>query len=78
MPSSPGPTAGAVVDAEMPSYKGFVSAEVAWALAECIKVLDGVGRARRLTLRILYATPWNPWTLVETLDGKNGRRFKKP
>jgi hypothetical protein len=53
----------------MPSDKGFVSAEVAWALAECIKVLDGVGRARRLTLRILYATPWmmpghwwKPWT----------------
>jgi len=20
------------------------------------------------TLRKLYATPWNPWTLVETLD----------
>jgi hypothetical protein len=61
----------------MPSYKGFVSAEVAWALAECIKVLDGVGRSRRLTLRILYATPWNPWTLVETLDKKTGQRVKK-
>jgi hypothetical protein len=61
----------------MPSYKGFVSAEVAWALAECIKVLDGVGHARRLTLRILYATPWNPWTLVETLDKITGNVSKK-
>jgi hypothetical protein len=32
---------------------------------------------RRLTLRILYATPWNPWTLVEILDKKRGQRFKK-
>jgi hypothetical protein len=29
------------------------------------------------TLRILYATPWNPWTLVETLDKKRGQRVKK-
>jgi hypothetical protein len=28
-------------------------------------------------LRILYASPWNPWTLVETLDKKTGQRFKK-
>jgi hypothetical protein len=29
------------------------------------------------TLRILYATPWNPWTLVESLDKKRGQRVKK-
>jgi hypothetical protein len=28
-------------------------------------------------LRILYATPWDPWTLVEALDEKRGRHFKK-
>ena len=33
--------------------------------------------ARHLTLRILYATPWNPWTLVETLDKKRRQRFKE-
>jgi hypothetical protein len=33
--------------------------------------------ARHLTLRILYATPWNPWTLVEAMDNEIGRRFKK-
>jgi hypothetical protein len=29
------------------------------------------------TLRKLYTTPWNPWTLVETLDKKAGQRFKE-
>ncbi len=29
------------------------------------------------TLRKLYATPWNPWTLVETLDKKTRQRVKK-
>ena len=29
------------------------------------------------TLRKLYATPWKPWTLVETLDKKTGQRIKK-
>ncbi len=29
------------------------------------------------TLRKLYATPWNPWTPMETLDNKNGRHLKK-
>jgi hypothetical protein len=29
------------------------------------------------TLRNLYATPWNPWTLAESLDNKNGRHLKK-
>ena len=28
-------------------------------------------------LRKLYATPWNSWTLVETLDKKTGQRFRK-
>jgi hypothetical protein len=30
------------------------------------------------TLRRSYATPWNSWTLVETLDKKRGQHFKKP
>jgi len=25
----------------------------------------------------LYATPWDPWTLVETLDKKQGNVSKK-
>ena len=29
------------------------------------------------TLRKLYATPWNPWTLVETLDNKLGAISRK-
>jgi len=29
------------------------------------------------TRRKLYATRWNPWTLVETLDKKTGQRVKK-
>jgi len=29
------------------------------------------------TLRKLYATPWNPWTQVETLDKKQGNVLKK-
>ena len=29
------------------------------------------------TLRKSYASPWNPWTLVEAMDNKSGRRFKK-
>ena len=37
---------------------------------------DDIGNGRR-TLRKLYATPWKPWTLVETLDKKTGQRFKK-
>jgi hypothetical protein len=28
------------------------------------------------TLRKLYATPWNPWTLVEAMDNELGQRFK--
>ena len=24
-----------------------------------------------------YASPWNPWTLVEAMDNRKGRRFKK-
>ncbi len=26
----------------------------------------------------IYATPWNPWTLVETLDKKRGAISRKP
>ena len=26
----------------------------------------------------LYATPWNPWTLVEAMDNELGQCFKKP
>jgi len=33
--------------------------------------------AGRPTLRKLYATPWNPWTLVETLDNKLGAISRK-
>jgi len=29
------------------------------------------------TLRKLYATPWKPWTLVETLDNKLGAISRK-
>jgi hypothetical protein len=25
-----------------------------------------------------YATPWNPWTLVETLDEKRGAISRRP
>jgi len=28
-------------------------------------------------LRESYASPWNSWTLVEAMDNKSGRRFKK-
>ena len=30
------------------------------------------GRSPLFALRKLYATLWNPWTLVETLDKKIG------
>ncbi len=36
-----------------------------------------VGERAASTLRKLYATPWNPWALVETLDKKTGQRVKK-
>ena len=36
-----------------------------------------VGERAASTLRKLYATPWNPWTLVETLDNKLGAISRK-
>jgi hypothetical protein len=36
------------------------------------------GDRLKTTLRILYATPRNPWTLVETLDKKMGAISRKP
>jgi hypothetical protein len=42
-------------------------------------LLEGLGDFTMLELRsaALYTTAWNPWTPVETLDKKRGRRFKK-
>jgi hypothetical protein len=46
-----------------------------------VAVLGGypsaAGESVTRRLRKFYATPWKPWTLVETLDRKKGRRFKK-
>ncbi len=37
-----------------------------------------IARHAKATLRKFYATPWNPWTLVETLDKKRGAVSRKP
>ena len=39
----------------------------------------GLPEAKRVTLDStqIYASPWKPWTLVEAMDNKLGRRFKR-
>jgi hypothetical protein len=51
-----------------------VEIDVAWPLrAPFTERVQGGSR----TLRKSYATLWNAWTLVEAMDNKMGRRFKK-
>jgi len=51
---------------------GLVFHHVYWILGQLGSPLG------LMTLRKSYASPWNPWTLVEAMDKKRGRRFEKP